>query len=188
MPMLAERFTVVAPDLPGHGFTAMPGDNRQSLWDMARRTTVLMETLQIRPSLVVAPAGGATTRLGRSCWRSCRSVPAWVSPFGRGGDRPSHVAGRTLWRGADRGDQRRAPALRRACRAAVPGAGDGAVRQSVRGPPVRPGCARSRPCGATDPGNGVRHRRSRGRALRPPAEKARPCGGDARHDGQLGHL
>jgi magnesium chelatase accessory protein len=66
MPMLAERFTVVAPDLPGHGFTAMPRDNRQSLWDMARRTTALMETLQIRPSLVVAHSAGAAIALRMS--------------------------------------------------------------------------------------------------------------------------
>ncbi len=66
MPMLAQRFTVVAPDLPGHGFTAMPPDNRLSLWDMARRTAQMLEALQVRPTMVVAHSAGAAIALRMS--------------------------------------------------------------------------------------------------------------------------
>jgi magnesium chelatase accessory protein len=65
-PILAERFTVVAPDLPGHGFTAMPPDNRLSLWDMARRTAQMLEVMQVRPTMVVAHSAGAAIALRMS--------------------------------------------------------------------------------------------------------------------------
>ena len=35
-PLLAQHFTIVAPDLPGHGFTEAPGTARLSLPGMAR--------------------------------------------------------------------------------------------------------------------------------------------------------
>lgn len=65
-PILAERFTVVAPDLPGHGFTAMPPDNRLSLWDMARRTAQMLEVMQVQPTMVVAHSAGAAIALRMS--------------------------------------------------------------------------------------------------------------------------
>jgi len=66
IPMLTERFTVVAPDLPGQGFTAMPPDHGLSLWAMARRTTALIEALEVRPSIVVAHSAGAAIALRMS--------------------------------------------------------------------------------------------------------------------------
>ncbi len=66
MPLLAERFTVVAPDLPGHGFTAMPPENGLSLPAMARRTAALVAALDVRPSLVAGHSAGAAIALQMS--------------------------------------------------------------------------------------------------------------------------
>lgn len=63
LPRLAERFTVVAPDLPGHGFTGMPGDQRLSLPAMAARVTALTDALGIRPAMVVGHSAGAAIAL-----------------------------------------------------------------------------------------------------------------------------
>lgn len=65
-PLLTDRFTVVAPDLPGQGFTAMPPDHGLSLWAMARRTTALIAALDVRPSIVVAHSAGAAIALRMS--------------------------------------------------------------------------------------------------------------------------
>lgn len=65
-PLLTDRFTVVAPDLPGQGFTAMPPDHGLSLWSMARRTTALIEALDVRPAIVVAHSAGAAIALRMS--------------------------------------------------------------------------------------------------------------------------
>jgi magnesium chelatase accessory protein len=48
MPDLARDFTVVAPDLPGHGFTSAPSPRRQSLPGMARGLSGLLEALGLR--------------------------------------------------------------------------------------------------------------------------------------------
>ncbi len=65
-PLLAQRFTVVAPDLPGHGFTAMPPENGLSLPAMARRTSALIAALEVRPPLVVGHSAGAAIALQMS--------------------------------------------------------------------------------------------------------------------------
>ena len=58
-PALARRFTVIAPDLPGHGFTSMPAPDRLSLPQMARGVGDLLKALDIRPSVVVGHSAGA---------------------------------------------------------------------------------------------------------------------------------
>jgi magnesium chelatase accessory protein len=60
LPLLAESFTVTAPDLPGHGFTSSPG----SAGGLAPRGVVasleaLMQRLSIRPVLIVGHSVGA---------------------------------------------------------------------------------------------------------------------------------
>ena len=57
-PLLADRFTVVAPDLPGHAFTPMPLDG-MSLPGMARAVAALLAALGMRPELVVGHSAGA---------------------------------------------------------------------------------------------------------------------------------
>ena len=44
-PLLARRFTVVAPDLPGHGFTETPAARRLSPEGMAGAVRSLLEVL-----------------------------------------------------------------------------------------------------------------------------------------------
>jgi magnesium chelatase accessory protein len=58
-PILAERFTVVAPDLPGHGFTQAPPGFSLSLPSMAKALSGLMQTLETRPVLAVGHSAGA---------------------------------------------------------------------------------------------------------------------------------
>lgn len=59
LPLLAERFTVVAPDLPGHGFTGMPPVHLLSLPDMARQVAALLQALGVAPAIVVGHSAGA---------------------------------------------------------------------------------------------------------------------------------
>ncbi|MCQ8277497.1 alpha/beta fold hydrolase [Acetobacteraceae bacterium KSS8] len=59
LPLLARRFNVVAPDLPGHGFTAMPRASLMGLPGMARGLSALLERLGVRPDLVVGHSAGA---------------------------------------------------------------------------------------------------------------------------------
>lgn len=65
-PLLAEHFTVVAPDLPGHGFTETPAPPRLSLNAMAEDLTLLLDTLGHRPVLVAGHSAGAAV-LARMC-------------------------------------------------------------------------------------------------------------------------
>lgn len=59
MPLLSERFTTIAPDLPGHGFTDMQASSRLSLPGMARDLASLCQVLDIRPELVIGHSAGA---------------------------------------------------------------------------------------------------------------------------------
>lgn len=59
LPLLAKNFTVVAPDLPGHGFTEAPPDARMSLPGMAWGLKELLRALAIEPVLGVGHSAGA---------------------------------------------------------------------------------------------------------------------------------
>jgi magnesium chelatase accessory protein len=60
MPLLARHMTVVAVDLPGHGFTSMPADrNGLSLPGMARGLTALMAELGQHSRIAVGHSAGA---------------------------------------------------------------------------------------------------------------------------------
>jgi len=56
---LARDFTVVAPDLPGHGFTATPPLYGLSLPGMAQGVAALLDELDIRPEIGVGHSAGA---------------------------------------------------------------------------------------------------------------------------------
>lgn len=58
-PLLARHFTVVAPDLPGHGFTDAPPAGRLSLPGMARLLAGLMHSMELHPALAVGHSAGA---------------------------------------------------------------------------------------------------------------------------------
>jgi magnesium chelatase accessory protein len=56
---LSEDFTVVAPDLPGHGFTEQPAGAGMSLPGMARKVAALLDALGLRPEFAAGHSAGA---------------------------------------------------------------------------------------------------------------------------------
>jgi magnesium chelatase accessory protein len=58
-PFLAETFTVVAPDLPGHAFTDTPPRDELTLRGMAREVGELLHVLALDPVVVVGHSAGA---------------------------------------------------------------------------------------------------------------------------------
>jgi magnesium chelatase accessory protein len=61
MPLLAQNFTVIAPDLPGHGFTSAIG--RASPANVSAGIAALVETLGLPPALTVGHSAGAAIAL-----------------------------------------------------------------------------------------------------------------------------
>ncbi len=59
LPVLAETCTVVAPDLPGHGFTATPQGAGLTMPAMARGVAALLGELGLTPTLVAGHSAGA---------------------------------------------------------------------------------------------------------------------------------
>jgi magnesium chelatase accessory protein len=70
MPLLAKQFTVVAPDLPGHGFTGQPSAHRLSLASMALDLAALCRTLAVKPQLAIGHSAGAAILMRMSLDRS----------------------------------------------------------------------------------------------------------------------
>jgi magnesium chelatase accessory protein len=66
LPLLAQRFSVVAPDLPGHGFTQSPPPHRLSLPGMAADLSALLRKLDVSPAILVGHSAGAAI-LARMC-------------------------------------------------------------------------------------------------------------------------
>ncbi len=58
-PLFSRRFTVVALDLPGHGFTDLPGAEGLSLPGMAGAIGSLLRVLRLNPEIVVGHSAGA---------------------------------------------------------------------------------------------------------------------------------
>ena len=58
-PLLAERFTVVAPDLPGHGFTTGRPAGGMGLPEIAGAVTELLAALDLVPRILVGHSAGA---------------------------------------------------------------------------------------------------------------------------------
>ena len=59
MPLLAQHFRVVAPDLPGHGFTQAPPREFLSLFGMALAVNSLVRELGVSPAMAVGHSAGA---------------------------------------------------------------------------------------------------------------------------------
>jgi magnesium chelatase accessory protein len=59
MPALARHFTVIAPDLPGHGFTSTPPSYRMTLPDMAAALADLVHAIDVTPAMLVGHSAGA---------------------------------------------------------------------------------------------------------------------------------
>ncbi len=60
LPLLAEHFTVVAPDMPGHGFSAR---GPQTLPAMAKAVAALVSELDLKPTIVVGHSAGVAVGL-----------------------------------------------------------------------------------------------------------------------------
>lgn len=58
-PRLATRFTIVAPDLPGHGRTRPPTSFEPSVASFAAAVDELLQELDMRPAVVVGHSAGA---------------------------------------------------------------------------------------------------------------------------------
>lgn len=65
-PLLAAHYRVIAPDLPGHGFTELGSARRSSLPGMADGLAGLLTQLEVVPQLVVGHSAGAAV-LARMC-------------------------------------------------------------------------------------------------------------------------
>ena len=66
LPLLAPHFSVIAPDLPGHGFTQSPPSHRLSLPGMAADLGALLRKLEVKPEIAVGHSAGAAI-LARMC-------------------------------------------------------------------------------------------------------------------------
>jgi magnesium chelatase accessory protein len=62
-PILASRYTVVMPDLPGHGFTSQPRASGLTLPAMARSIADLLAVLDIKPALAIGHSAGCAIAL-----------------------------------------------------------------------------------------------------------------------------
>lgn len=81
LPLLAGHFTVIAPDLPGHGFTSLPPIEEQSLPGMSVAVAALLRTLGVDPVLAVGHSAGAAI-LVRMCLDSRFEPKALISVNG----------------------------------------------------------------------------------------------------------
>lgn len=72
-PQLATRFTVVAPDLPGHGFTEAPPAVRLSLPGMSWALRGLIRALALSPAYVAGHSAGAAIALRMTLDRAIAS-------------------------------------------------------------------------------------------------------------------
>ncbi len=76
MPLLAKTFRVIAPDLPGHGFTGRDRKKRQSLPHMAQGVGRLMDSLDVRPTGIVGHSAGAA--IGARMVLDKIASPEWI--------------------------------------------------------------------------------------------------------------
>jgi magnesium chelatase accessory protein len=58
-PLLAERYTIVAPDLPGHGFSDEIAGRRMSLPSLADLVSGLLTVLDVTPAAMIGHSAGA---------------------------------------------------------------------------------------------------------------------------------
>jgi magnesium chelatase accessory protein len=66
LPLLAAHYTVVAMDLPGHGFTEQPGGEGMSLPGMARGVAAVLAALDLTPAYCAGHSAGAAV-LAQMC-------------------------------------------------------------------------------------------------------------------------
>ena len=85
-PALGHQYTVIAPDLPGHGFTSAARQEQYSLPGMARSVAALLEELSVSPALLVGHSAGAAIALrmvldGHPCPQAVVAINGALLPF-----------------------------------------------------------------------------------------------------------
>lgn len=80
MPLLAEHFTVVAPDLPGHGFTTGRPRAGLTLPAMASALAEMLRSISAEPALVAGHSAGAAVALQMVLDRAVRSPVIGLNP------------------------------------------------------------------------------------------------------------
>jgi magnesium chelatase accessory protein len=80
IPLLAERFSVTAMDLPGHGFTRGRLRGGPTLPGIAAALSDLLAALQVRPILLAGHSAGAAIALRMIQARGARTPVAGLSP------------------------------------------------------------------------------------------------------------
>lgn len=85
-PQLSTTFTLVAPDLPGHGFSQMLRSGDLSLAGMVASVSTLLAALNVRPDLVVGHSAGAAigvqlVRDGHAAPRGLVSINGALRPL-----------------------------------------------------------------------------------------------------------
>jgi magnesium chelatase accessory protein len=86
LPLLATKFDVIAPDLPGHGFTGTAPGAGLSLPGIARRVASLLAELDAAPVLAVGHSAGAAVLArmaldGEIASRALVAINGALSPF-----------------------------------------------------------------------------------------------------------
>ena len=86
LPLLAKRWTVIAPDLPGHGFTGHLPAHRLTLPGMAKAVAALTEALALPPAAIVGHSAGAAIAIriaidGLASPRAIVSLNGALVPF-----------------------------------------------------------------------------------------------------------
>jgi magnesium chelatase accessory protein len=87
LPLLSRHFTVIAPDLPGHGFTGDPGTSGLSINGMARSIRALLNELKLEPVYTVGHSAGAAILIRMTLHKqitpqSIISLNGALMPFG----------------------------------------------------------------------------------------------------------
>lgn len=83
LPLLSNRFTVIAPDLPGQGFTTVSARQDLSMTGMARALRNLLDTLALEPQFAVGHSAGAAilTRMSLDKQLQVHSITALNGAF-----------------------------------------------------------------------------------------------------------
>ena len=86
--LLEGRFTVVAPDLPGQGFTALAPPEQSSLPGMTRAIAALLRELGMTPALIAGHSAGAAIAASLCLQGACHpaavvGINGAMLPFGR---------------------------------------------------------------------------------------------------------
>jgi magnesium chelatase accessory protein len=87
---LTGDFSIIAIDLPGHGFTSTPASASMTLTGMAAAVAALLDALRVKPSIVAGHSAGAAVMIemilsGRIAPDAALSVNGAFAPFGGAG-------------------------------------------------------------------------------------------------------